>query len=384
MLGVQFSTHTSIPIIPHMRKTSHISVTLLFVTLGFIATAVAKPGKPGPAPDAVKPRVITEPVKHDTDDPAIWINPVNPAESLILGTDKNTDGALYVWGLDGKIKHDKIVRGLVRPNNVDIAYGVMIGGKPTDIAVVTERYAHRLRVYRLPDMAPVDGGGIPVFQGELARDCMGIALYTRATDGAVFAIVSRSDYQSPRQGYLHQYRLVDDGNGVLRGVFTRSFGDWSGLKEIEAIAVDNELGHVYYADEAYGVRKYHADPAADDADEQLAVIGLDGFAEDREGISIYKTGPGTGYIVISNQQDNSMNFYPREGTAADPHAHVLLKRVNISTIESDGNEVTRVELPGFPGGLFVAMSNGKVFHYYAWADLIAGTGLKTAPAGSKP
>lgn len=331
----------------------------------------AKPGKTGPAPDALKPRVVTEPTRHDTDDPAIWINPANPAESLVLGTDKNTDGALYVWGLDGKIRHDKVVRGLVRPNNVDIAYGVMLGGRKTDIAVVTERYAHRLRAYRLPDMAPVDNGGIPVFEGELARDCMGIALYTRAADGAVFAIVSRSDYQAPRQGYLHQYRLVDDGNGVLRGVFTRSFGEWSGTKEIEAIAVDNELGHVYFADENYGIRQYHADPAADDAEEQLAVIGLDGFTEDREGISIYKTGPGTGYIVVSNQQDNSFRLYTREGTVADPHAHAFVKSVNVSTIESDGSEVTSVALPGFPKGLFVAMSNGKVFHYYSWEDILA-------------
>ncbi len=344
---------------------------LAILALATVTSLPAKPGKTGPAPDAIKPRVVTEPTKHDTDDPAIWINPANPAESLVLGTDKNTDGALYVWGLDGKIKHDKVVRGLVRPNNVDIAYGVMLGGKKTDIAVVTERYAHRLRAYRLPDMAPVDNGGIPVFEGELARDCMGIALYTRAADGAVFAIVSRSDYQSPKQGYLHQYRLVDDGNGVLRGVFTRSFGEWSGIKEIEAIAVDNELGHVYFSDEGYGIRKYHADPAADDADEQLAVIGLNGFAEDREGISIYKTGPGTGYIVISNQQDNSFRLYAREGTAADPHAHAFVKSVNVSTVESDGSEVTNVALPGFPKGLFVAMSNGKVFHYYSWEDILA-------------
>ncbi|HYP18353.1 MAG TPA: phytase [Opitutus sp.] len=343
-------------------------LVLLVLSTGLPAL-VAKPGKPGPAPDAVKPRIVTEATKHDTDDPAIWINPTNPAESLILGTDKNTDGALYVWGLDGKIHHDKVIRGLVRPNNVDIAYGVTVGGRKIDIAVLTERYAHRLRAYRLPDMAPIDNGGIPVFEGELARDCMGVALYTRPGDGALFAIVSRSDYQSPSKGYLHQYRLVDDGTGVLRGVFSRSFGDWSGVKEIEAIAVDNELGHVYFADEGYGIRKYHADPAADDAEDQLAVIGLEGFAEDREGISLYKTGPATGFLVISNQQNNSMKIYTREGTAEDPHAHRLIKDVSISAIESDGNDVTSVALPGFPQGLLVAMSNGKVFHYYAWEDL---------------
>jgi 3-phytase len=348
------------------------------------SNSVAGAAKPGPASNAIKPRVVTEVTKHDTDDPAIWINRSNPAQSLILGTDKNADGALYVFGLDGKVHADKIVRGLVRPNNVDVAYGVMLGGKPTDIAVVTERYANRLRIYRLPDMAPVDGGGVPVFTGEPARDCMGIALYTRASDGAVFAIVSRSDYRAPLQGYLHQYRLIDDGTGTIRGVFARSFGEWSGKKEIEAIGVDNELGYVYYSDENYGVRKFHADPAADDADEQLAAFGLDGFAEDREGISIYATGRGTGYIIVSDQQNNAFRIYRREGETGKPHAHTFLKSVPVSAIESDGSEATNVPLgPAFPNGLFVAMSNGKVFHFYSWDD-IAGSDLKRAPNGVAP
>lgn len=356
--------------------TIHLALSFLAGALG-IAPLSAKPGKTAPVPGAIMPRVVTEPVKHDTDDPAIWINRANPAESLVLGTDKNVDGALYVWGLDGKICQDKVVRGLVRPNNVDIAYGVMIGGKPTDLAVVTERHAHRLRAYRLPDMAPVDGGGIPVFGDELARDCMGIAIYTRPGDGAVFAIVSRSDFRAPLQGYLHQYRLIDDGSGVLRGVFTRAFGQWSGKKEIEAIAVDQELGYVYYADENFGIRKYHADPAAKDAEDELAVFGTDGFTEDREGISIYATGPGTGYILVSDQQNNSFRVFPREGQPGKPHAHVMLRNIDVSTIESDGSEVTNVALPGFPHGLLVAMSNGRVFHYYAWEDL-AGRDLKRA------
>ena len=351
-----------------------IAVISCISVLTLASSLVAKPGKTAPAPGALQPRVITEPSRHDTDDPAIWINPSNPAESLILGTDKNVDGALYVYGLDGKIRADKVIRGLVRPNNVDVAYGVMLGGKPTDIAVLTERYAHRLRVYSLPDMAPVDGGGIPVFEGEVARDCMGVALYTRATDGAVFAIVSRSDYRAPKSGYLHQYRLIDDGTGTLRGVLTRTFGEWSGIKEIEAIAVDNELGYVYYSDEGYGIRKYHADPAADDADEQLAEFGLDGFTEDREGISIYKQAGGTGYIIVSNQQENSFNVYRREGDAGNSHQHTMLKSVDVSTIESDGSDVTSTALPGFPRGLFVAMSNGNVFHYYAWEDIEGALG----------
>lgn len=324
----------------------------------------------------VMPRVVSEPVRHDTDDPAIWVNTADPAQSLVVGTDKDVDGALYVFDLQGRVVQDKVVRGIVRPNNVDIAYGVEVGGQRVDVAVVSERYANRLRVYRLPDMAPLDGGGIPVFEGERARDVMGIALYTRPADKALFAIVSRSDAYAPTEGYLHQYRLVDDGTGTLRGVFTRAFGTWSGVKEIEAIAVDNELGYVYYSDENTGIRKYLADPMAEDAEDELALFGLDNFTDDREGISIYKRADGTGYLLVSDQQANRFNIYPREGSAGNAHQHPLLASIPLATEESDGSEITAVVLPGFEGGLFVAMSTDRTFQFYAVADLLQAAGLE--------
>ena len=168
-------------------------VYLLFCSIGSLHAAPAA---------SVKPRVVSEPVRYDSDDPAIWINRAEPAKSLVLGTDKESDGALYVFGLDGKIRHELTIRGLLRPNNVDVAYDVPLAGRKVDIAVVAERFAHRVRVFSLPDMRPIDGGGIPVFEGERARDVMGVTTYTRPSDGAVFVIVSRSDRFAPKQGYL--------------------------------------------------------------------------------------------------------------------------------------------------------------------------------------
>jgi 3-phytase len=355
--------------------------TMLFARLICLAvSAVALQAAPDPDVRntvTVTPRIVTEPVKHDTDDPAIWINRADPAASLIIGTDKDADGALYVFGLDGKIQWEKTVRGLARPNNVDVAYDVPLGGGVADIAVTTERYANRLRVFRLPDMAPVDRGGFPVFEGEVARDCMGVALYKRASDGALFAIVSRSDAGAPREGYLHQYRLVDDGNGTMHAIFVRAFGTWSGKKEIEAVAVDQRLGYVYYSDEGFGVRKYHADPLAEDADDELAVVGTSGFAEDHEGISIYELDERTGYILVSNQQADTFRIFSREGGPGGAHDHSFLASVRLSTTASDGSDVTfRTLSPEFPGGLFVAMADDRTFQLYAWADIASAAGLK--------
>lgn len=338
---------------------------------------------PSIAKDAVKPIVVTEMVKHDTDDPAIWLHPTDPSQSLIIGTDKDADGALYVFDLNGKIIEERTVRNLQRPNNVDVEYGLMLKGIPTDIAVATERLANKLRVYSLPDMQAVDNGGIEVFEGETQRAPMGIALYKRPSDGAVFAIVGRKE--GPTDGsYLWEYLLEDDGQGNVQGTKVREFGFWSGKKEIEAVAVDDVLGYVYYSDETVGVRKYLADPDAESAGVELALFGTEGFAGDHEGISIYPVNDGTGYIIVSDQQANEFHVFTREGESDNPHEHRLVKVVKVSTMESDGSDVTNVVLNDtFPQGLFVAMSSDRTFQYYAWSD-IAGSDLVVAPNGVLP
>lgn len=332
------------------------------------------PGSATPAASALKPAVITEPTRHDTDDPAIWINSIDRAKSLVIGTDKDTDGALYVYDLEGKIV--RRVGDLKRPNNVDLTYGLMLGGKPVDIVVCTERETQRLRIFSVPDFRPLDGGDLVVFGGDTHRAPMGIALYKRPRDGAVFAIVGGKS--GPAEGYVAQYRLADDGRGRVKMTLVRQFGRYSGKKEIEAIAVDAELGYVYYSDETFGVRKYLADPDAPDAGRELATFGTSGYASDHEGISVYRLDAKTGYILVSDQQANQFRIYKREGEPGRPHEHTLVKTVPVAAIESDGSEVTNVPLgPRFPHGLFVAMSNGRVFHYYSW-DAIAGNELKRA------
>lgn len=337
-----------------------------------LAQSPAAAHLPGYRSTAVHPRIVTEPAKHDTDDPAIWINRADPAQSLVIGTDKHTDGALLAYDLRGRIV--RRVTGLQRPNNVDLAAGFMLGGRTVDIAVVTEREQRRLRVFTLPDLAAADRGDLVVFGGDPERAPMGVALYRRPRDGAVFAIVSGKS--GPAEGYLAQYRLEDDGTGRVKLTLVRTFGAYSGRAEIEAIAVDAEAGHVYYSDETFGVRKYAADPDAPDANRELGRFGTTGFASDHEGISIYPQAGGKGYILVSDQQAHRFQIFPRAGASGNPHDHPALAVVEVAAIQSDGSDVTAVPLPGFPGGLFVAMTEGKVFHFYAWADLAQAAGLK--------
>jgi len=322
----------------------------------------------------IKPLIITDTVQYDTDDPAVWINYQDPAQSLIIGTDKAAEGGLFVFNLDGKIMPEK-TKKLQRPDNVDVEYGLQLNGKPTDIAVTTERLTHKLRIYALPNMKPIDNGGIEVFAGETGeefRALMGIALYKNKA-GSIYAIVGRKS--GPTNGtYLWQYLLTDDGTGHVQATLKRKFGAYSGKKEIEAIAVDDALGYIYYSDEGTGVRKYYADP--EKGNQELALFAGKGFREDHEGISIYQLTDSTGYILVSDQQANRFHIFTREGSPANPHDHKLMKIVNVGTNESDGSEVVSVPLnANFKHGLFIAMSADKTFQLYRWED-IAGKELQ--------
>src|SRR5690606_37798138 len=146
------------------------------------------------------------------------------------------------------------------------------------------------------------------------------------------AIVGRKT--GPSGSYLWQYKLLANNDGTVCGEVIRKFGAYSGKKEIEAIAVDNELGYIYYADEAAGIRKYCADP--EKGDEELAFFAQDDAQRDQEGIAIYKKDGKTGYILVSNQQKNTFLVYKREGETSNSHQHSLISEIPVSTVEFDG------------------------------------------------
>jgi 3-phytase len=265
-----------------------------------------------------------------------------------------------------------------------------------DIAVVTERKQQRLRAFAIP----ADGGmltdlvpdGLPILEGQTGEESepMGLALYKRPRDGAVFAIVAPKT--GGRTDYLWEYRIAGStgstgsagsaGSGTLSATFVRRFGAFSRLGavpgeigEIEAVVVDDELGYVYYSDERAGIRKYYADPDRPDAARELALFGTSDYRGDREGLAIYTQPSGTGFIVSSDQIEGGtrVHVYRREGASGRPHDHSEVVAV-VPTVsdETDGLEVTPRPLPGFPHGVVVMMNSGaKNFLIYDWDRLMA-------------
>lgn len=328
----------------------------------------------------VTPAVATDALPRDPDDPAIWVDRADASKSLVLGSMKVAapDGALAVFGLDGKLR--QLVKGPDRPNNVDVEYGLDLDATPTDIAVLTERLGRRLRVYAIrPDgsgVRDISAGAMPILVDAPGDEGapMGIGLYRRPKDAAIFAIVSPK--AGPRENYLWQYRLEDDGTGRVKATFVRRFGTFSGSGEIEAIAVDDELGYVYYADEDAGIHKWLADPEAPGADRELALFATTGYRQDREGIGIYALPDGKGYIVSVDQLPGESIFhvYKREGEPGRPHDHSkVLLSFKGGADGTDGLDVSAAPMgAAFPDGLVVAMnSTARNFLLFRWHDVAA-------------
>ena len=341
------------------------------------------PPPPSPLSKAleIEAEYATAPLANDPDDSAVWVHPTDPSRSLIIGTMKVAApaGAIVVFSLDGQIR--QVISGIDRPNNVDVEYGFRLAGRAIDIAVATERLARQLRIFRIDPVAGqlIDLGGVPILEGQPgeAGAPMGIGLYRRPRDGAIFAIVAPKE--GPRDGYLWQYRLSDGGSGRLVAAFVRRFGIFSATtvreeNEIEAVAVDDALGYVYYADEADGIHKWHADPDHPDAGRELAHFARAGFRGDREGVAIYALSDGTGYIVCTDQieEDSEYHVYPREGAPGKPHDHsreIAVLRGGADA--TDGLEISSGMLgPGLPNGVMIAMnSTPQNFLVFRWQDV---------------
>jgi 3-phytase len=301
----------------------------------------------------------TEQAPDDPDDPAIWIHPHDPVQNLIVGTNKveRPNGALLVFDMQGRTIQR--IDGLGRPNNVDIVQGVRLGETSYDLAIVTERQASALRIYTIDaDARLLHEAGVPrVFDNEEGDHAapMGIAMYERP-DGAVFVIVGRKS--GPTDGYLWQYRLQQNFSLKL----VRKFGKFSGRGEIEAIAVDDELGFVYYADEGAGIRKYHADPEHPDAQRELGFFGRSGYRGDREGLAIYATGPGEGFLISTDQIAGGSRYflYRRNGDQSQP----------VGVLESEADSTDGIEVG--PGILIVMNSGPRNFLIFKLPESLKG------------
>ncbi|MBB2902989.1 3-phytase [Kineococcus radiotolerans] len=311
----------------------------------------------------------------DADDPALWVSPTAPADSVLLGTLKN--GGLDVYGLDGsRLQHldvaptpDGAEEGS-RYNNVDVVRGARLGGRVVDLAVVSDRGRDRLRLFEIDPRGAAAGAEVlrdvtaadaaPVFNTtetavDEQRNAYGLAAGL-APDGGVQVLTTRRN--TTEFAVLELVPAADGTVGyrqasrqALPAAFTLPGGStWAPCEEpgegpqAEGVVHDAVGGAWFVAQEDVGIWRITVDgdraasrqlvdtvrgfgvPATYDEDtETCRVTGADPgvsgthLSADVEGLTLLRGGDGAGYLLASSQGDSTFAAYALEpGPDAPP------------------------------------------------------------------
>lgn len=326
------------------------------------------------SPDAVvSPRTLSAPVSSGmdaADDPAIWVNPIDPGRSLILGADKGA--GLGVYDLDGRLLQF-LSDG--RINNVDVRPGFTEYPTLAHLAVASDRTRTALAIYAIDGetryVSRVEARTIPAG----FNDVYGLCMYRSPHSGEVYAFATSDD------GQFNQWRLFPRGPDKVDAELVRhvKIGTMT-----EACVVDDENGYLYVAEERVGVWRYGAEPGA--GEQRVAVVAIEAggpLTADLEGLAIYKSDKTDGYLVVTSQGSDNYSVYER----LPPHAYRGTFRIRANardgidgTSQTDGIDITNLPLPGYPRGLLVAQDGrydqSQDFKYVSWEEIARALGLE--------
>ena len=312
------------------------------------------------------------------DDPAIWVHPIDAAQSAVIGTSKSpTGGGLYVYDLAG----DEIQRlGTAAYNNVDLRYGATLEGQPFDLVVATNKTAGALDIFTI-DAATrqlTQRGTVPV----ATKGIGGLCMYHSPSTAKYYA------FSVHTSGVVNQFELFDDGTSAT-GTLVRTFDVGSAS---EGCAADDDLGVFYVSEETRGVWRYGAEPDAGNARVLVDAVGTAGhLVADVEGIGIYHAGAAGGYLIVSSQGESTYDVYTRDGSNAYVGTFRVVDAGTVDgTVETDGLDVSNVSFGSiYPSGFMIAHDHKNAggtasnFKFVAW-DAIAQTLSLTIDTSYEP
>jgi 3-phytase len=315
---------------------------------------------------SVSATVETEPVPHSgdaADDPAIWVHPTNPEQSLIFGTDKK--GGLAVYDLAGK-QRQYLADGKL--NNVDLRPGFLLNGQSTTIVTAGNRSNNSIAIYRVnEETRELENVAAHIITTQVSY---GSCMYHSAQTNTVYYIVTS------KTGGVEQWELFEAADAGR--VDARKVREFDVGSQIEGCVADDDLGHLYIGEETVGIWKYGAEPDAGTTRTQVDTTGADGhLAADVEGLTIAHTGDGTGYLIASSQGNRRFVVYRREESNSFVTAFKIQNGASIDRVSgTDGIDVTTASLgPGFPCGAFVAQdgkngTSNQNFKIVPWEQII--------------
>jgi 3-phytase len=290
------------------------------------------------------------------DDPAIWRNPSDPGASLIVATDKKA--GLYVYGLDGKVRHFEPAGRL---NNVDL----IAAPDGSVLVAASDRnnpLAAKLRLYRLDtETAKLVPLGV-VSAG--AGEAYGICLWRSADGIEAFSVL--------KDGAVHQVRL-DLSGAAPTAQIVRSL---KLATQTEGCVVDPRSAALYVGEEDVGIWRFSARSDAPTTGELVAKADGRQLVMDTEGLAIAPDGATGGWLVASSQGDDAYAVYRLPDMAPLGRFRIAAGKFG-ATEETDGIELALGDFgPDYPAGLFVAQDghNGPAaqnFKLVSWQDVLA-------------
>ena len=301
----------------------------------------------------------TEPVgtanEDAADDPAIWRNPADPAQSLIVATDKKA--GLYVYGLDGK-RRGFFAAGLV--NNVDL---VDLGEEGVIVAA--------------SDRNDPANAAIQVFRLDTATGELSLLGKAQAGAGEGYGFC-----MAHIGGELRAYSPLKNGTVTEIAIdlaLTLSFRPLRSLRvatQPEGCVVDPRDGTLYVGEEMRGIWRF----APGETEGEL-VAETDGrqLVADVEGLAIWPEATDGGFLVASSQGDNAYALYRLPDMAPAGRFRIGAGTFG-ATQETDGIDLA----PGsfgadYPDGLFVAQDGdnspqAQNFKLVSWEAILDATG----------
>lgn len=277
----------------------------------------------------------------DQDDMCFWIHPTDASLSTVISSDK-TANKLFVYDLDGSAVQTVNAGGIC--GNIDVIYGLTLGGTPTDLIAFNDRTNDVIKFYSIdPDTRQLTARG-SFSDGGMTSGNYGLTTYKSPYTNKWYVFVSSQASQ------IKQWELTDN-SGNVGGTLKRTFTNGSGLTE--GMVCDNETGDLFAGNEDTGLYRIEAEPDSATTRYAVALAGSNGLVADLEGVTIYYDTLGTGYILLSSQGSDNVKVYERKS----PYTYVGTFTISGAS-DMDGLDVNNHNFGvRFPKGVF-AIHNG--------------------------
>lgn len=307
----------------------------------------------------------TVPVKNKcdaADDPAIWVNQADPAQSFIIGTNKAR--GINVYRLNGELAYHHPIGS---SNNVDVRELNDPQGARRVIVGASNKGLGEIQIFELNTQS---GELLNILhepiRAKTERETYGFCLYL-APDDQLYAIAT------DKSGQIEQWALQWLGS-ELTGEFRRTLRVST---QPEGCVADDINQTLFVGEEDVGIWKFDARPDGAKEGTLIASTENEALEADVEGLAIYANSDGSGFLVASSQGNDSYALFDR----TPPHAHIANFQIEFNgfrTGDTDGLAVTSLSLgSNFPDGLLVVQDGAPTwlerhnqnFKLVSWRDV---------------